>query len=398
MKTSAAPNPWLNLAVGATTLLASSFVVSGAAFLIPALISERGLTLTQAGTIAAMPLIGTMLTLLAWGVLVDRIGERAVLSSGLALATLTGTGAVLADSSLWLGIFLLLGGMTTAGTNSATGRLIVGSFPSHRRGLAMGIRQTAQPIAVGLAAVTIPVVAHEYGLRSALTLALGICAVSGVAAFLLIVDPPRPSREEAHALGHLTNPYRRVRSLWRIHAASVLLVIPQFAVWTFALVWLIAERDWSPASAGLLVAFTQLLGAASRIGAGHWSDRIGSRLRPMRLVAVAAAFAMIGLGLFEDTRMAVALLIVASVVSVVDNGLAYTAVAEASGPFWSGRTLGIHNTAQFLASASVPPLLGAVISHQGYGFAFAIVAVFPLLAVPLVPVNKEAQFEPSPAS
>lgn len=395
MKTSAAPKPWLNLAVGGMTLLASSFVVSGVAFLIPVLISERGLTLTQAGTVASMPLIGTMLTLFAWGVLVDRIGERAVLSSGLALATLTGTGAVLADSTLWLGIFLLLGGMTTAGSNSATGRLIVGSFPPHRRGLAMGIRQTAQPIAVGLAAVTIPVVAHEYGLRSALMLPLVICAISGIAAFALIADPPRPSREDAHSLGHLTNPYRRMRSLWRIHAASVLLVIPQFAVWTFALVWLIAERDWSPAAAGLLVAFTQLLGAASRIGAGHWSDRVGSRLRPMRLVAVAAALAMIGLGLFEDTGIAVALLIVASVVSVVDNGLAYTAVAEASGPFWSGRTLGIHNTAQFLASASVPPLLGAVISERGYGFAFAIVAVFPLLAVPLVPVNKEAQFESS---
>ena len=47
------------------TLLASSFVVSGVAFLIPVLISERGLTLTQAGTVASMPLIGTMLTLFA---------------------------------------------------------------------------------------------------------------------------------------------------------------------------------------------------------------------------------------------------------------------------------------------------------------------------------------------
>jgi sugar phosphate permease len=40
--------------------------------------------------------------------------------------------------------------MAAASSNSASGRLVVGWFPPERRGLAMGIRQTAQPLGVGL--------------------------------------------------------------------------------------------------------------------------------------------------------------------------------------------------------------------------------------------------------
>ena len=60
--------------------------------------------------------------------------------------------------------------------------------------------------------------------------------------------------------------------LWRIHAVSVLLVVPQVLVWTFTLVWLISERGWSPGSAGVLVTVAQVLGAGGRIAAGRWSD------------------------------------------------------------------------------------------------------------------------------
>jgi MFS family permease len=167
----------------------------------------------------------------------------------------------------------------------------------------------------------------------------------------------------------------------------MLLVVPQFTVWTYMLVWLIDERGWSSGAAGALVAVTQLGGAAGRIGVGWWSDRAGSRLGPKRIVAVAAQGTMLLLRLVEDTALAVVVIVVATVVTVADNGLAFTAVAELGGPYWSGRAMGVQNTGQYLASTLVPPLVGATITSQGYGFAFAAVAVFPLLAIPLVPVR-----------
>ena len=58
------------------------------------------------------------------------------------------------------------------------------------------------------------------------------------------------------------------------------------------------------------------------------------------------------------------LVVVATLVTVADNGLAFTAVAERAGPFWSGRALGVQNTAQFLAGSAVPPLAGLAVDPR----------------------------------
>ncbi len=176
----------------------------------------------------------------------------------------------------------------------------------------------------------------------------------------------------------------------------MLLVIPQVTVWTFGLVWLIDDQSWSILHATLLVGATQLLGAASRIAAGAWSDRVGNRLSPMRTIAVAATATMLTLGLLEGTALAVTLMVIASVVTVADNGLAFTSVAEIGGPYWSGRAMGAQNTGQFLSAAAVPPVIGAIIAGHGYAWAFGLVALFPLIAIPLVPVRGEISDAPSP--
>jgi len=59
--------------------------------------------------------------------------------------------------------------------------------------------------------------------------------------------------------------------LLRIHAASALLVTPQFAVSTFTLTFLVGERGWDTVAAGRLIFGYQLVGAVSRIAAGIWS-------------------------------------------------------------------------------------------------------------------------------
>lgn len=370
----------------------SAFFIHGAAFLIPVLHGREGLTLTQAGTVAAMPTIGVMLTLIAWGALVDRVGERLVLVVGLALTAAAGAGAALSGGLVMLCVFLLLGGMAGASTNSASGRVVVGWFPKNRRGLAMGVRQMAQPLGVGIAALVIPTFAADHGLATALWLPAALAAASCLLCLALIVDPPRPSRAEASDAGHLANPYRQSSYLWRIHAVSVLLVVPQFTVWTYALVWLITDRGWSAGAAGTLVALTQVLGASGRIAVGQLSDHVGSRMRPLRWVAVAAAATMLALAVTDQLgwSVAVALMVVASAVTVADNGLAFTSIAEVSGPFWSGRTLGTQNTAQFLAASLVPPVVGAVITTLGFPLAFAVTALFPAVATPLVPTKDES--------
>jgi MFS family permease len=267
---------------------------------------------------------------------------------------------------------------------------VVGWFPPERRGLVMGIRQTAQPLGVALGALVIPRVAESHGVSVALLFPALVCAVSAVVCAVAVIDPPRPPRAEADER-ELANPYRGSAVLWRIHAVSVLLVVPQVMVWTFTLVWLMTERHWSAASAGAMVTVAQLLGAGGRIAAGRWSDMVGSRLRPIRIIALAAGASMGLLALTDwlDSPASVAVMVIASVITVSDNGLAFTAIAEIAGPFWSGRALGTQNTSQLLTAGVAPPVFGALIGVAGYPIAFAACALFPVLAIPVVPVDTE---------
>src|SRR5206468_11448836 len=99
---------------------------------------------------------------------------------GSALIAAAAFAAASATSLLAVGAFLLLGGMAAASSNSASGRLVVGWFPPERRGMVMGIRQTAQPLGVGLGALVIPRLAEGYGVSVALLFTGQVCAVYAV--------------------------------------------------------------------------------------------------------------------------------------------------------------------------------------------------------------------------
>lgn len=380
---------WAMLAASTLAQAAAAVMIHGPAFLIPTLDDRPGISLAEAGLVAAAPTLGVMLTLVAWGALTDRIGERRVLLAGLVLTAAAGLVSVLVDGLVPVALALVLAGAAAASTNAASGRVVVGWFPPHRRGLAMGIRQMAQPVGVGVAAISLAVVADRSGVRAALVVPTVACALAALVVALVVLDPPRPARRE----GDAPNPYRADRFLARIHGVSVLLVVPQFVVWTFALAWLVQDRDWSPAAAGALIAGSQVAGALGRIAAGQVSDVVASRLRPLRWVSVVAALTMGALGVAagQDLALAVPLVVLAAVITVAPNGLAFTAVAERAGPFWSGRALGLQNTAQFVAASAVPPVAGVAVTHLGYAAAFAVAALFPVLAAPLVPVAQERE-------
>src|SRR6478609_3995530 len=91
------PRPWLMLAFGVTAQASSTVFVSTPAFLIPLLHTERGLSLGEAGLLASAPTLGLVITLIAWGALSDRIGERWVISAGLAITALAAFAAMFAS-------------------------------------------------------------------------------------------------------------------------------------------------------------------------------------------------------------------------------------------------------------------------------------------------------------
>ncbi|MCK8616261.1 MFS transporter [Gordonia sp. C13] len=392
---------WVILGCSLLAALTTTCVVSGVAYLIPALHTDTGLTLTAASTLAAIPTIGLTMATFLWGILLDRYGERWILLISLSISLTGATGAAVAaaaDASYVLvGAALLVGGIGSGAANGASGRIVVGWFPAHQRGTAMGVRQMAQPLGIGTCALTMPVVADTQGPAVALAIPAVITAVGLVAVLIGITDPPRQATSVGTELDPTTrrNPYRGNSFLARVHVVSMLLVVPQSMMWTFVPTWLIVAHDWSPAAAGILITVTQVTGAFGRIAAGRWSDAWLSRMRPIRIIAVAGVASMCALAVADwfDSPVAPALMAVASVISVADNGLAFTAIAEFAGPDWSGRGLAVQNTGQYLVTAATTPVLGALIAAVGFPAAFAATALASLVATPLVPRDAQRLVE-----
>lgn len=384
------PRRWVVLAVGLIGLTAGCAAQYGLAFLIPALRAE-GQSLETATLLVTAPIAGILCTLIAWGAAADRFGERRILTLGLAIAGAAGLGAASVHDPLQRWLMLFVVGASSASIHAASGRLILGWFGAPERGLAMGIRQMGQPLGVGLAAVALPPLAIS-SVGNALA-ALGVvCLASAALIWFVVRDPVRA----APADGATVSPYREA-FLWRLHGASGLLVIPQFAVTVFAFDYLVNALGWSITSAGGLLAATQLAGAGSRLLVGWWSDRAGSRLGPMRLVALVIGLSMGALASLAwiGASVAVAALAVAAVVTVTSNGLAFTAVAERAGPRWAGRALGVQNTFQNVIATLVATPLALLIGAagggaSGYALAFGAVVVFPFVAAALIPVRGEA--------
>lgn len=380
------PRRWFILAAGIAAQATAASFLYGLPFLIPEL-RRVGVSLTQAGLLVSAPLLGLLLALIAWGAAADRYGERLVMASGLAatggllLASLTLSGPVP------FGAGLFVAGACAASVNAASGRVVLGWFSASERGLAMGIRQTAQPIGVGIAAATLPWVGHRWGFAPAVALPAVLCLAAALLVLLVVVDPPRPPAPRATP----GSPYRDepATTLVRLHSASALLVAPQFVAATFAVTFLVSEHGWSPVDAGRLVAVVQVVGAAGRIAAGVWSDRVGNRMGPMRVVAVLAMLTMVLWGLGGSTWLSVVALVAALVVTVTDNGLGFTATAELAGPFWAGRALGVQNTAQNVVAMATAPVFGTLITFVGYPVALLTAAAFPLAGAVLTPVAGE---------
>ena len=385
------PSParrWAILVCALVAAMTATAATSGFAYVIPRL-HEEGMTLSTAGTLAAVPTIGITVTLLAWGAALDRFGERRILILSLLVTLLGTTAAAVAVGTgaghMALGAALLVGGLGSGAANGASGRIVVGFFPANQRGTAMGIRQMAQPLGIAVLALTMPAIASGVGVGWAMTVPAVVTVIGLIATVVGIHDPQLPPSTLTSEEG--ANPYRSSRYLWRIHAASVLLVVGQSMLWTFVPAWLMVAQGWSPMAAGVLVTLTQVGGAIGRLVAGRVSDVWGSRMKPIRVIAVIAAVSLGLLALTDwiGSPLAATLMVVASIATVADNGLAFTAIAESAGASWSGRALGVQNTAQFLTMAATTPVFGRMIDHSGYPLVFAVSALAPALALPLIP-------------
>jgi len=366
--------------LGAGTFAQSSFtaVSVGLAALAPALRSHYRLSLGETGVVLGAVGIGMLPTLLPWGLLADRLGERSVIALGLA-----GAGAALAAAAATHSFAALTGALIVAGAlgasvNAASGRAVMGWFDAGERGLALGIRQTSTPIGGASAAAGLPWLASAGGTHLAFVVLACGCGAGALVAGILMRESPVRTPE----LGDVTRPARDPR-MWLLAGGSALYLTAQIAVTGFVVLFLHEHRGLSAPSAAALLAGINVAGIGARIAAGRWSDRRGTRLAPLRVIGLALVAGTAVVAALVDAPLAVLLpaLAVAGMLSLAWNGLSFTAAAEAAGPARSGAALGFQQTALGVMVALVPPGFAAVVAASSWRVAFALAAIGPLLGV-----------------
>ncbi len=359
---------WVVLAVGTAAQAATAGYFMGLAAITPALRAHYGLDITGVGAMLGAVSVGLVATMIAWGGAADRFGERVVMVVGLVGAAAALAAAAVVPGAVAAGVLLAVAGASGASVNAASGRAVLTWFPAERRGLAMAVRQTSVPVGAAIAAVALPPVAATAGVPAVFGVLAGTCLVAAVAVGIWIGEPPgrtagAPSAARAGFRAVLGD-----RRLQRLSVAGFLLVVPQFLGTALFVEVLHDGAGLALGVAGALLALTQVLGGAGRLATGAWSDRVGSRLGPLRIIAVAVT---VGFGLAAvlepgPAPLLAALLVPAAALAVSWNGLVFTAAGELAPPGRAATAMAVSNTANFLAAAVTPAIGGAVAQAAGW--------------------------------
>lgn len=366
------------LAAGTSAQASLSAVLIGLPVLAPALRDEFGLSLSEVGLAMSSLWIGPILTLLGWGLLADRLGERVVLGAGLAVCGLLAGAAGFASDFTTFVALLFLAGAAGASVNAASGRAVMQWFPPEERGFALGIRQTAIPVGGGLAAVILPFAEQRGGLEAAFGYLGGMCLAGALVAALVIREPPaRDAELDAGAVPWTLRDGR----IWTLSVGSGLYLFAQVALMSFAVLFLHDVHGMSEASAGGVLALLQVGAVATRIGAGRLSDRLGSRLVPLRWAGLASAGGLLVTALVANSGLplVIAAIVVAGAISMAWNGLSLTAAAELAGRARSGAAIGFQQTTLAVIGVLMPVAFAALVESTSWRTAFALSALGPLV-------------------
>jgi sugar phosphate permease len=364
------------LAAGTGAAAAMSALVIGAPVLAPTLRSELDLSLPQVGALLSGMWVGPLFTLLPWGLLADRIGERVVIATGIGLCGVFLAAASLAGRFLSLTVLLALAAAAGTSTNAASGRAVMAWFDAGERGLALGIRQAAIPIGGASSALVLPAVAAARGVGAAWLVLAAVCLVAAAVSAAVVRDRPAPGVAIERSPSVL-----RDRRLWRLGAGSGLYLVAQVAVLSFVVLFLHDERHLSNARAAAVLAVVQALAIGARIGAGRWSDVVGSRVRPLRQVGLVSAVTLgVAAALLHAPLWALLpAFVLAGTVAMTWNGLSFATAAELAGLRRSGASIGFQQTVLTLVGAVVPVAFAAGVAATSWRGAFAVAALCPLL-------------------
>ncbi|WP_175910593.1 MULTISPECIES: MFS transporter [unclassified Burkholderia] len=347
---------------------------------------------------------GVALSELPWGIAADRFGDRRVLLTGLVataamlalmVATIVPTAHAVPPLTRVVAAMCCVG-LLGGSVNGSSGRAVMRWFGERERGLAMSIRQTAVPLGGGVGAALLPSLASHAGFAAVYGALMLLCAGSAALTWRWLHEPPE-APAGAHRPVAQQQPAAPARSplasgrVWRIVLGIGALCAPQFAVLTFATVFLHDFGRLGLAGISAAMVALQLGAMVMRVWSGRHTDRHGNRRAYLRgsVCVAAGSFALLAAATAGSPHVPlaaiVAILVFAGICVSAWHGVAYTELATLAGANHAGTALGMANTIVYLGlfatPLAIPPLL-AVSSWSVVWLAAALIAAatWPLFA------------------
>jgi MFS family permease len=302
-------------------------------------------------------------------VLIDRAGASTAVAAGEAfaavgflLAVATSSPAVLFAGMACIGAGY---GVVSPGT-SAMANL---EIPDSRRGLAMGMRVMGQTTGGAVGGLALPLLAGPLGWRATAVLPVSVCVAVSLAARR---DGRRANGEQRGAApGPVTPIGGSLRQLLWLYGC--LMSGLQIALFAYLPVYLVDEKGLSVTAASVGYSLAFALGSVGRVGWGHVSDRVGSRMAPLAVVAVCSGAAFILLPTVPGPAIW-PVLALAGLGTASWNGVYQAALVESAGAGRIGRELSRASLFLFIGAIAGPLLLGALVASVGWQAAWLLAA------------------------
>jgi MFS family permease len=268
-----------------------------------------------------------------------------------------------AESPVSLSAFIAMAGVGTALTRTASSVLIARNVGSGRQGVAFGLKHCSIPIAALLAGLSVPAIALTVGWRWAY-------AVAAILTVVVIVAIPKPSGKPIVE--------RKVDGRADMSTRLLIFSAVSFGLGSSAAASLGAytvstavASGMQEGAAGILVAVGSVVGLASRLLVGHWSDRRrGSQLDLVTWMLGIGGLAFLMLGSVTDWVMILAVPIAFA------TGWAwlgsYNLAMVRLNPVAPGPAVGVTQTGAFVGAIIGPAGLG-FLAHE-YSFTAAWIA------------------------
>lgn len=397
------PSHWRMLGLAVLAQMAVSIIIQGVPTLAPFLQADLDLTRAQVGLFNSALMAGSLLAMFGAGWVVDVKGERIALIGGNLVVgffclCVLGTDSFVAALAVFFGA-----GIGGAFPTPAGSKAVMGWFPLHQRGTAMGIRQTGIPAGGALAAALLPAIALAAGWRVAVAAGGVACFLSAAVCALAYRNPPDQPGDDARRVGAQRTPLRELltRNVLLLGLAGAVLTLGQFTLITYLALYLRETQGIPVAISATLLVLAQIAGAAGRILWGVGSDRLfGRRRKPALLLANGlAALGALALGWLPAATplwLLTPLVMLYAFNTLGWHGSWISLLVESAGTSQQGRTVGLGMSIMYPGIILLPPLFGWFVDRtHSWPWAWTLLAGILLLGTALLlPVQEGRKRDP----